>query len=586
MYPMEDFGDTFSARLYAGVRHVMYDLSASLRGELRPRVWLALAAFSFLLEGIFMAYGQGGPVSLAIHILGWIGTVWSWVGRWWRRAQIKWEQEQHGYRTMPESVREGSPLLNVTRPNFVVGVFALYKGKKILLGTAWRYRDNLITAAHVVMEKNFDKILIHIAKTDVYYEAPDWKHVVGDVAIHPMQATWPIPSAKIDTIAKSAFVMAFSARDTSNASSGLLKHKPAKAMGFLQYEGSTLPGFSGSPYFTGTKVLGMHIGGGSAGNFGFSASFIEMMIKSRRRPESSDLEMVKRVLRTTRVVDFDYEQGLDETRIRIDGRYVELPNEEFWELFDDEEFEDYFYEFEDGSLHQNRNKKKKKQYNWDAEPDLGDDYEPESAIREPVFQEVPPSGIPTGVEDQVTELRNMHTSLMTSLEGLETRISSGQQEMKDNLREVFTSMLADERDRYEGMLNQVETKLIQLSGTCYKQIQSDLDDRICRVMQSSPIISTTSCAPSTPKAQQDSVTSKNTRPLVTHWVGMESDLQKFETWRNSVDVSRSDYVVLRDKFLRDGLSLNISQAEALIARFRNRQRTTKRRVKKPTPPTQ
>lgn len=495
------------------------------------------------------------------------------VRRWWRRAEIVWEQEQVRLRMMPESVREGSPLLTVVAPKFVVGIYGVRRNERILLGTGWRYGGYVVTAAHVVFEKSYDSLMLHNIARDVYFKVDNWVHLTADVAVTAYRSEWQVPSAKIDTINNSAFASVYAARAMQNSSVGILKHIPATAMGFLEYTGSTLPGFSGSPYFNGNRVLGMHAGGGTVGNYGFSASFIDMSLKSRVRKESSELDMIRRMLRSARVKDVDYEQGLDETRVRIGGRYVVLDNEEFYELFLDDEYERYFYDVEEEAGVKRR--VKRKQVDWSEEPD----YQPEAADVEPDFVNPPSaSSLPEG--EMATPLHDMHTSLMSSLASLEEKISAGQQETQANLEDLFVSMLQREKKSYEELLDQRLESLNQSWLNKLQAMRLDFDDRSCLGTKASTSTSRTCYEASTQRAQPVSEPIASTRLLVTPWAGMDSDLQKFKQWRNSVDVSAPEYPGLRLVYLRDGLSLTTDQVKALIARFQNQHNAAKKKKNK------
>lgn len=544
----------------------------------------------FIFERIWdCAKGLGCHWAAIVYVMLWVSVLlnlavlifpqWKWLRlfvstpslltirayRWWRRAQIRWSEEQRKLRLMPESVREGSPLITVKTPAFVVGIYGLRGDTKVLLGTGWRYGDYVVTAAHVVFEKHYKTLFIHNIKKDVFFEVKKWTHVAGDIATTKYCPQWELTSPKIDVVSKSAFATVYSARAHQNGSVGILKHIPSTALGFLEYSGSTLPGFSGSPYYNGNRVLGMHAGGGSVGNYGFSASYIDMILKSHKRPESSELEMVRRTLASARLSDFDYEQGLDETRVRIGGRYIVLDNAEFHELFEDQTFERYFYDIDQTDV--GKQKRKKKQTVWE-EPD----YEPEAADEEePDFHE-PRSDSGLRVEDQLIELRNMHTSLMQSLNSIQEQALSGQKAERQNLESLFASMLKKEmqscRDTFSQQFQTLSTSL----QTKQQQMQSDLDDRL-KSMKVDLASTSISCSePLIPKVQQDLEPSAPSLPLETCWDGMDSDLQKFKQWRSSVDVSKPDYVASRKVFLETGLSLSTAQAAQLIARFKNQKK--------------
>jgi len=67
-----------------------------------------------------------------------------------------------------------------------------------------------------------------------------------------------------------------------------LSHDPDR-WGMVIYEGTTLPGFSGSAYCCGEKVAGIHTGGGPT-NCGFDATFLWVCLKSTMRHFLEDSE--------------------------------------------------------------------------------------------------------------------------------------------------------------------------------------------------------------------------------------------------------------------------------------------------------
>lgn len=480
-----------------------------------------------------------------------------------------WEHEQRNFRMMPESIREGSPLLTLAPLPFMFGVYGVRKGSKTLLGTGWRYGNNLVTAAHVVMDRSFEKVVIQNLVKKSFFETKAWVQLAADVAICDYEQRMELSSAKIDTVSRSANVMVYAARSSQNGSVGLLKHIPSTALGFLEYTGSTLPGFSGAPYFNGVRVLGLHAGGGTVGNYGLSASYIDMLIKSRQRLESSELDMIRRMLKTAKIEDVDYHQGLDETQVRIGGRYVVLDNEEFSQLFDDEEYERYFYDF-DQEFDKPRTRKLKKKVVWE-EPD----YEPET-IED--FHEQPPKVLSSEGLDKLNSLENTVISLTQNMQALEARLLSGQKEIETNLAKALEYMQLQEAKCSEALVGQVEQNLKSLWQTSVEAIRFDFDAQLDQMKKDLQSTLTTVSDNVIPQAPQAPATSKQTRPLVMHWDGMDSDLEKFKQWRRSVDLSSPEYTRWREAFLRDGLSLTTEQAGRLIARFQNKATKEKQKL--------
>lgn len=114
--------------------------------------------------------------------------------------------------------------------------------------------------------------------------------------------------------------------------------------GKVQYRGSTLRGFSGSPYVIGKSVLGVHLGSfGMDCNQGYEAAYIQGVLDSLRRNESSEdyyLEQLAQASSKGQRYQFSYSPyGRDEVQVRIGGKYhmldVEDITTEMWSMMDE-----------------------------------------------------------------------------------------------------------------------------------------------------------------------------------------------------------------------------------------------------------
>lgn len=501
-------------------------------------------------------------------------------------------------RMMPESVREGSSFISTKCPKFVVGIYAIIgKGanqKKSLVATGWRYKDYILTAGHAVRDSSFAEVVIsHNGK---FFTPTEWFDVGPDLAAARCRPEWQIPAARIETINHPAHVQIFSACEMQNSSMGVLKHVPTVAMGFVEYSGSTRAAFSGAPYYNGMKVLGMHLGGGSVGNYGYSASYIDMLFKIWCGPESSELEFLRRVLNRARKSDFEYESGLDETRLRIGGRYMVIDNIEFEELMMDEEYERFFYDYDEI---EGKSRKTKVTRRWREmdEPE----YEPEADIPQPEVPRQQPSQ--EKVEDDFLESTPPKVSTLGALalltdspliSMLETRLMStltqaitrGQQEVIEKLEQASMSAHLSAEQRLQDLGLQIETSLTTRLDQALLQTQSDLDDRFCQMRKDLMDTLNTVSENSTRPAQLDSGNSAVTVQSDKHWDGMESDLRRYKEWASSKDPLSRDYVPLREAFLTTTLGLNATQKAILVSRYRNQRKATQRkrvRAAKQTP---
>lgn len=506
-------------------------------------------------------------------------------------------------RRKPESAREGSNYYSVEHPKFVVGLYGIRDGAKVFLGTGWATNGFIVTAMHVV-DKDFDHISIR--HKDNYFRTAhtDWKIIGPDVAAISNERRWTIPEAKVDALCGSHFVTVYSAHANQNCSMGVLKHTPTVAFGSTAYEGSTRPGFSGAPYYNGHRVMGMHVGGGNT-NYGYSASYIMTLLQRVRSKESSELEQVKRALRTARRSDVELYHGLDETEVRVGGCYWVIQNAEIDELYEIEEFEDLLYDYDEPAQGKGKRRRYRKQryFDDDYEPDY--DYEPEAEARvESVTvgtqTEPPPKKVSVDVQVDISPIRITRsaqtdfpkavvakTSKASSTTASDAVIASvttgtsstqststcpmettvGQPEQLTKLMSAFESMLRNALSPSNPIAAPVAANMSSVSPMLPLPMPSGSNALPCGMSQTSISGSNASSKPSTPKVQRGSGSSASSPPLAMRWDTMDSDLQRLKEWRSSVNPRSVGYAASREAFL-DTLSLSRVQKQALIARLK------------------
>lgn len=494
-----------------------------------------------------------------------------------KRWMKQWEEEnrrklQEEYRQMPESVREGSPFLTVSAPKFVGGVYGLLKDKKVLIATTWRYGDYLVTAGHAVRDPEFSGFLIRNHKND-YHRVDNWFDIGPDLSVAYYSPMYEFTNAKVDLISKPTHAQIYASRDTHNSSLGILKHVPEVAMGFVEFSGSTQPSFSGAPYYNGSRVLGMHLGGGTVSNYGYSASYICMLLKKWRRPESSELEMIRGMLRKARSKDVDYEVQLDEVMIRVGGRYELLDADEFYTLMEEEEFENYFYEVSE----EGERKSKQKFRTRKARPEYEEEAAGVEEEEEPAFLEVFPGS--SSMQSAPGTSQPSIPTPETPTTPIQMKDISGLEEELSRLNEVLLCTLQNERKHYQDLLIQQELSLKSHYLTLLEQTKSDFDSRLSRVWTDLTSISNTVSALSTQSPPPVSANSPSLPRSGIVWDGMESDFRKLKEWAALNMPSSPGYESSRYQFLTS-LGLNGEQSWALVNRLRNWRLTQKRKVRK------
>lgn len=100
---------------------------------------------------------------------------------------------------------------------------------------------------------------------------------------------------------------------------GLLKH--SQDYGLVEYSGTTLNGYSGSGYYAGNRLVGIHNRGGSV-NGGFSASYVMTLLKLRLKLRYEDSEeWLEMVSKSKNKIKFDRFTEDGEASIRYNGEY-------------------------------------------------------------------------------------------------------------------------------------------------------------------------------------------------------------------------------------------------------------------------
>lgn len=228
-----------------------------------------------------------------------------------------------------ESFVDGSHYFPSVMPPFMAKMEIFVEGKWYNAGMCFRAPYGLVTCLHVVncAEK------VRISRGDNSLELPreSFHHFeeLGDVAIAQVQVLW-LKTAKMSKSAlcddDSVMVMV---HDGTKASMGPLR--AAEAFGMVKYGGSTAKGFSGSPYFMGNTVYGLHMGAGAA-NMGYESSYVDMHV----RTESSEdyfLDIVRKGV-THKIKRSPFSP--DEIMIKLRGRYVIVDEADYYEALGDQ----------------------------------------------------------------------------------------------------------------------------------------------------------------------------------------------------------------------------------------------------------
>lgn len=501
--------------------------------------------------------------TLLVFALLWVcKAVWM-LYRWRVR-----EREQANLRSMPESVRAGSDLVTVPPSTYqwLVGVYSVdaKSNKKTYLASGVIIDSKVITCLHAIAEVPKNTIMIR-TWDDKYHSVGPWVEVEADlVAADPPQG---YKSAKVRPLSTATHVTVICARPTQNSSYGVLTHEREICNGRLSYTGSTIAGFSGGAYFNGQQVVGLHLGGGSQGNYGISASLVCSRLRTLRKPESSEFLALARSLGSAKRSQVFTDYGYDEVRIEVNGRYFELDLDEFQQFLEESRYADLFFEEPESGETERRPRKNWKNRGWENEPD----YVPEGALDEQAqafLGQTPPSASNAGASQRdivshvetTNEIHAMRTSMEETIAGLT-------QELKQ-LHEVCMSIQKQVNELQQPLSSQIETSVNSCQQHLMLQIESGFGSLRDMIASNSHDTSNPSSTPSTQQVQQASAPSNATPRLAMRWDGMDSDIQMFMEWRNSRNTSHPDYAHWREEYLTS-LGLTPEQRKAIIQRCKN-----------------
>lgn len=238
---------------------------------------------------------------------------------WIRRSKPSRKRLIDQLAVSPEGMIPGSPLLDSGRiPKGQVTVAIKRDGTLHVVGGGLRIENHLVTPTHNTIMGcelwvlNGDKEArvdvdteIQLAADVSAFSVPEnvWSRLqVGQVKLGPLKAL--------------ATVTVTSACDQKYSISSL---KASQPMGRVVYEGSTMPGFSGSAYMNGTVALGMHCHGGVRGG-GYELLYLWARLKLAldQVPEDSSDFFLREARR-----GYDYEDlGSEDVVLRFaDGNY-------------------------------------------------------------------------------------------------------------------------------------------------------------------------------------------------------------------------------------------------------------------------
>lgn len=183
---------------------------------------------------------------------------------------------EHGF--MVERSVDGSVPVQSPPPDLQGEVWTVSNGKRLRQGVFFRVSDRLYLAEHCIL--GADKVfLVYKGKEQELVDRPtivDFDFV--SVPYEPF-SHWQMASGKFPKRSSATFA---SVHNGTVCTYGLVK--PGSTVGYVDYSGTTLPGFSGAPYLLGKIVVGVHLGSGTT-NMGLDGASISVLVAGRVTPE-------------------------------------------------------------------------------------------------------------------------------------------------------------------------------------------------------------------------------------------------------------------------------------------------------------
>lgn len=174
---------------------------------------------------------------------------------------------EHGF--VVERSVEGSTPVNTSCPDFVCEVWCQFAGRRTRMGTAFRIGHRVYTAMHVI--QGAEKCFLRAGDREVEVAVSAFKQYDVDIAYCDYDHILMMASGKFVKRFTSVYCMV---NNGSTQTMGYITLHPV--VGHVEYSGTTLPSYSGAPYFVGRTVYGMHVGAGQV-NVGVDAAFLHAL---------------------------------------------------------------------------------------------------------------------------------------------------------------------------------------------------------------------------------------------------------------------------------------------------------------------
>lgn len=259
-----------------------------------------------------------------------------------------------------ESVRSGSTQLPLTPPDFQADVGYFEGSTWIPVGQCVRFANDVVVSAdHVLADHpGREKFIkgrqgaISIQDRNIIQLAAD----LSAIKLSPTDvSTIGVKAATIGFVPDRGIMCQIVGSDRLGTAAVL--HNDPKIFGRLVYAGTTVKGYSGSAYYDGKKLLGIHNMGGAI-NGGWSASYAWMKIKQEfGLVEEDSEEFLENEYAVGKKIRFNDFGSLDEIEVYVDGRYHIMQKKSLAAAFGDDWYDT------DESGYVTKKSKKRRDYN-------------------------------------------------------------------------------------------------------------------------------------------------------------------------------------------------------------------------------
>lgn len=220
---------------------------------------------------------------------------------------------------------DGSQFMKSAMPSFCAKVFIRVGGSWYQSGMGFRTRHGFMTAAHVIF--GADKVRLVSLAGQLEVEVSQFKHTkIGDVVVFNDDDALSGLAMTMANLSKAA--MGKRDREMAMATNGesvsLGPVTCAEEFGYVNYGGSTVKGFSGSPYYLNKTVFGLHTGASTV-NFGYEAGYLSACLESEESTEDWLQWQVENGLTDSKQSPYDP----DEVLVKAGGKYFRMDRVDF-----------------------------------------------------------------------------------------------------------------------------------------------------------------------------------------------------------------------------------------------------------------